>query len=78
MVLGQQVEFNILHHLSHPTLVGGLKDDESDGGYHLKAKVGRNLAKSSISVTFTCFRSVMGETEILRSRWWTRSMITSI
>ena len=45
MVLGQQVELIILHHLSHPTLVGGLKDDESDGGHHLKAKVGRNLAK---------------------------------
>ena len=58
MVLGQQVEFIILHHLSHPTLVVGLKDDESDGGYHLKAKVGRNLAISSISVTFTCFRSL--------------------
>ena len=58
MVLGQQVEFIILSHLSHPTLVGGLKDDESDGGYHLKAKVGGNLAISSISVTFTCFRSL--------------------
>ena len=45
-------------HLSHPTLVGGLKDDESDGGYLLKAKLGKNFVKSSISITFTSFRSL--------------------
>ena len=37
MVLGQHAEYIILLHLSHPTLVGGLKNDESDGEYHLKA-----------------------------------------
>ena len=36
----------------------GLKDDESDGGYHLKAEVGENMAKSHISVIWATVQSV--------------------
>ena len=52
------LEYIILPHLSHPTLVGGLKDDESNESDNLKAKDGRNMAKSAISIKVICFKSL--------------------